>query len=165
MVKYNSPPKVIRRFQFGYQSLKIYNVPPQRFQNFQCCHSILLAFFLQTRRNRRHVLCTWFFRCKHLNFTLTPKRCRLCCSISSQKHPKLRSVRSTHRAFHGQLQQPRCGLITRRFLNSLSSPFKANRKSQSSAPKTPSTNLIVGLVKILRKHRKERNGVEPLHRH
>ncbi len=45
-------------------------------------------------------------------------------------------------------------LVTGRFLNALSSPFTANRKARSPAPKTPSKNLAVGLVKILRKRRK-----------
>jgi hypothetical protein len=45
-------------------------------------------------------------------------------------------------------------LVTGRLLNALSLPFTANCKDQSIAPKTLSKNLIVGLVKILRKRHK-----------
>jgi len=55
-------------------------------------------------------------------------------------------------------------LVTGRFLNALSSPFTANRKARSPAPKTPSKNLALGLVKILRKGRKGPSETESDHR-
>ncbi|GLT54224.1 hypothetical protein SLA2020_274410 [Shorea laevis] len=51
-----------------------------------------------------------------------------------------------------------------RFFNVLSAAFTANHKTQSTAPKTPSKNLAVGLVKILRKRGKGQSETASNHR-
>jgi hypothetical protein len=52
------PPEVVGHFQFNYQSLKNYNVPPQSFKKFQFKHSIW--FDCQAERNFDHFKMTSF---------------------------------------------------------------------------------------------------------
>jgi hypothetical protein len=51
-----------------------------------------------------------------------------------------------------------------RFFNALSADFTANHKTRSTASKTSSKNLAVGLFKILRKRRKEPSKTASKHR-